>query len=110
LTVELEAPDPEDDTHGIGNTPLLVSLMPHALLAVLYLGFPSYGTDAFAGPPHIVGIPLGMVSLGIGLAWGALGTYLVSESDSYAKALAVLIACTLPASLAVVLAPFLRFP
>lgn len=100
--------DPEDDTHGIGNTPLLVSLMPFAVLLVLYVLLPAYGARAFSGPPDIVGIPFGMIALLFGIAWGALGVYLVSEADSYGKAVGILVGFTLPASFAVVMAPWAK--
>ena len=96
--------DPEDDTHGIGISPLLVSLMPFALLFILYFVFPTYGAPAFSGR----GVPSGMLVLGGGLLWGAFGVYLVSESDSYAKALGSMVVCTLPASYAVVMAPWME--
>jgi hypothetical protein len=102
--VNPDAIDPEDDTHGIGISPLLVSLMPFALLFILYFVFPSYGAPAFSGR----GLPSGMLALAGGLLWGAFGVYLVSESDSYGKAIAVMIVCTLPASYAVVMAPWME--
>ena len=96
--------DPDNDTRGIGISPLLVSLMPFALLFILYFVFPSYGAPAFSGR----GLPSGMLVLAGGLLWGAFGVYLVSESNSYAKALAVMVVCTLPASYAVVMAPWME--
>jgi len=102
--------DPEDDTHGIGNTPLLVSLLPFAILVVLYVLWPAYGGAAFQSPPDIIGIPIGMVVLSIALAWAALGVYLVSEATSYPTAVLVLLVCTAPSAFGVVTAPWLATP
>ena len=104
--MDREGIDPEDDTRGIGNSPLLVSLMPFALLLVLYVGWPAYGDAAFQTPPDIVGIPLGMAGLAIALGWAVLGVYLVSEATSFGAALILLLVCTLPAAVGVVIAPW----
>ena len=96
-----------DEPPGIGSAPLAISLMPFALLLILYFAFPAYGSPAFRGPPDIVGIPLGMVALFAGLAWGALGVYLVSEADNFGTALAAVLTCSFPSSAVVALAPLL---
>ena len=103
--MEPSTQDPGEEGEGIGSGALLVSLLPFALLPFLFVAVPSYGARAFVGPPHILGIPLGMVGIAIGVLWGALGVYLVSEADSVGRALAALVACSLPASLIVVTAP-----
>ena len=42
----------------------------------------------------------------VALLWSSLGIYLVSESESYGKAVGVLLFFTLPASFIVVMAPW----
>ena len=101
--------DTDDEPGGIGNSPLLLSLMPFALLGLLYIAFPAYGVGAFEARisiGDIRSIPFGLVVVLLALIWGAIGVYLVSESDSFGKAIAVLAAFTLPASFGVVMAPW----
>jgi hypothetical protein len=102
------APDDGGDvSDGIGNVPLLISLMPFVLLVVLYV-FPIYGAGTGGGQSgfDILSFGAGLVFVFIALLWGALGIYLVSESDSYGKAIGVLLFVTLPSSLVVVMAPW----
>lgn len=99
-----------DEPRGAGKTPLAVSLLPFALLVALYFVFPAYGSLAFQGPPDFFGVPLGMVALFIGLLWGALGVYLVSEAEGFGTATAAFLLCTLPSSAMVALAPLLQYP
>ena len=101
----LEIPD---DPPGIGSAPLAVSLLPFALLLALYFVFPAYGSLAFSGRASIVGIPIGMVALGVGLLWAALGVYLASEAETFAEATAAFVTCSLPAAAIVALAPLLQ--
>ena len=90
----------------MGNTPLLLSLAPFALFAILYFVFPQYGGRTFDGAvPGGLPVPVRMFGLFIGLAWGGFGSFLVSESSSYSRAILALLACTIPASLLVVAAP-----
>ena len=64
------------------------------------------GTGAGRGGFEILSFGVGLVFVFIALIWAALGIYLVSESDSYGKALGVLLFFTLPASFVVVMAPW----
>jgi hypothetical protein len=101
-----EPDDGRDVSEGIGNAPLLISLMPFVLLVVLYV-LPIYGSGSGNGQAgfEILGFGVGLVFVFIALVWGALGIYLVSESDTYGKALGVLLFFTLPSSFVVVMAP-----
>ena len=95
--------DGRDESPGIGITPLLISGMPFVLLVLLYIVFPAYGAHALDGG----GITIArMVFAFIALMWGALGIYLVSEADTYGKAVGVLLFFTLPASFVFVMAPW----
>ena len=82
----------------MGSAPLLVSALPFVLLALLYLLVPDYGNRAFREPIRLIGLVVGIVL-------GALGTFLVSESSSWPRAVLSLLACTLPASYLIAIAP-----
>ena len=106
-------PASEDDgdvRDGIGSSPLLISLMPFVLLVLLYIVFPSYGANGLGGGGDfdIASVTVGMVFVFVALIWGALGLYLVSESDTYGKAIGVLLFFTLPSSFVVVMAPWFK--
>ena len=95
-----------DEPRGMGNTPLLLSLAPFVLFGLLYFVFPQYGGRTFNDSvPGGLPVPLRMFGLFVGLAWGGLGSFLVSESSSFSRALLALVACSLPASFMVVAAP-----
>ena len=102
------APDDGGEPEGIGKSPLLISLMPFVLLVLLYMVFPEYGLHALdrQGEFNAAMLTLSLVFVFVALLWGALGIYLVSESDSYGKAIGVLLFFTLPASFVVVMAPW----
>lgn len=74
--------------------------MPFALLVLLYIVFPEYGRPAFQGA--------GLIAVFFALLWGALGIYLVSESDGYGKAIGAITFFSLPAGFAVVMAPWFK--
>ena len=102
------APDDDPDAReGIGNSALLISCMPFVLLVLLYIVFPAYGVEVVKGAGNfdIATLSLGMVFVFFALLWGALGIYLVSESDTFGKAIGVLLFFTLPSSFVVVMAP-----
>lgn len=102
--------DDDDARDGIGSSPLLISLMPFVLLALLYIVFPAYGLPSPEGGVNfdIASLSLTMIFVFFALLWGSLGIYLVSESDSYGKAIGVLLFFTLPSSFVVVMAPWFR--
>jgi hypothetical protein len=104
------APDDGGDaTAGIGSSPLLISLMPFVLLVLLYIVFPAYGAQATGDRGFdVFSLGAGMVFVFVALLWGALGIYLVSESDTYGKAIGVLLFFTAPASFIVVMAPWFK--
>jgi len=89
----------------MGNSPLLLSAVPFVLFAAVYFVFPQYGGRAFHDVEGAGPVALRLLGLFIGLAWGGLGTFLVSESSSFGRAVLALITCTLPASFMVVIAP-----
>jgi hypothetical protein len=110
--IEAEAEDESGlelpaEPRGIGSAPLAVSLLPFALLITLYFVVPAYGNLVFRSRPEIFGFPLGMAVLFIGLVWGALGVYVVSEAETFGEATAGFLTCSLPASAMVALAPLL---
>lgn len=94
-----------DEERGLGNAPLLLSLAPFVLFALLYFVFAEYGGRAFREAPNAAPMALRLLGLFIGLAWGGLGSFLVSESSSFSRAVLALLACTLPSSIMVVAAP-----
>lgn len=96
--------DGEDVSEGIGSSPLLISLMPFVFLVLLYIVFPAYGANTLDDGGGINIAKMAFVF--VALMWGALGIYLVSESDSYGKAIGVLLFFTAPASFVVVMAPW----
>src|ERR1044071_8638197 len=81
---ELPVPDERPE---MGNSPLLLSLAPFALFAILYFVFPQYGGRTFNDAvPSGLSVPFRMLGLFLGLAWGGFGSFLVSESSSYSRA------------------------
>jgi hypothetical protein len=106
-----------EEAPEVGSTPLLVSLLPFVLFVLLYVVFPRYGSLAFGirgdlgflpiGESPGMPLPLGVVAAFFGLAWGGLGTYLVSEAEGFGTATAAFLLCTVPASALVALAPLL---
>ena len=97
---------PESETDGRLLTALeLLSFAPFVLLVLLYVVFPDFGAPVFDGPPDIAGVPLGAVVLLVGLVWAAVGVVLVNQAGRTAGALAGLLICGLPSTLAVVFAP-----
>ena len=101
-------PASEDDgdvRDGIGASPLLISFMPFVFLVLLYIVFPAYGLHGNASGGTVI---VSMVFVFVALLWGALGIYLVSESDTYGKAIGVLLFFTLPSSFVVVMAPWFK--
>jgi hypothetical protein len=100
--------DGVDDAEGIGSSPLLISLMPFVLLVLLYIVFPAYGAQGTGERgSDVFSLGLGLVFVFVALLWAALGIYLVSESDTYGKAIGVLLFFTMPASFIVVRAPWI---
>ena len=93
------------EPRGLGSTPLLLSLAPFAVFAVLYFVLPQYGARLFQARPNDLFVPLKLLGLFLALAWAGFGSFLVSESSSYGRAIFALMACTLPASVMVVVAP-----
>ena len=102
--------DAGDERDGIGITPLLLSAMPFVLLVLLYIVFPAYGFEIVDGDEGsgFATLGIGLVFVFIALLWGALGIYLVSESDGYGKAIGALLFFSLPSSFIVVMAPWFR--
>ena len=90
---------------GVGNTPLLVSLMPFALFVLLYFVLPGAGERVFRDAPGGMPVVVKLVAVFFALAWGGLGTILVSEASSYGRAILALLACTLPSSFFIAIAP-----
>ena len=90
-------PIPEEPK-GVGNIPLLLSLVPFVLFGLMYFIVPEYGARTFREIVRAVG-------LFVALGWAAFGTYLVSESSTVGRAVLALLACALPASYLIVVAP-----
>jgi uncharacterized BrkB/YihY/UPF0761 family membrane protein len=103
-------PASEDDgdvRDGVGSSPLLISFMPFVLLVLLYIVFPAYGLQN-GGNANGGSVIVSMVFVFFALLWGSLGIYLVSESDTYGKAIGVLLFFTIPSSFVVVMAPWFK--
>ena len=99
--------DDGDASDGIGSSPLLISFMPFVLLVLLYIVFPAYGMQD-GGNDTGGSVIVSMVFVFFAVLWGSLGIYLVSESDTYGKAVGVLLFFTLPSSFVVVMAPLFK--
>ena len=84
---------------------LLLSAIPLAFLVVLFVLAPALGEGTFEKPPEILGVPLGVAPLALGVLLGGLGVYLVSEADGPGRTALVLLLCTAPATALVLVAP-----
>jgi hypothetical protein len=84
---------------------IVLALLPLWLLLVLAIAAPKFVSVLFDNPPSLLGLPLGIVLVGAGVAWAMVGAIAVTVvSSSFVRA-AVLALTMLPALFVVIFAP-----
>jgi hypothetical protein len=84
---------------------LLLGLLPVWVFLVLTLLAPGYVDPLYLNPPGVLGLPLGLALAVLAMAWMAVGLLGLYRLASDALALLVLMLFTVPATIAIVLAP-----
>ncbi len=107
--VDLPSGHPADSRPaGLGQGPrMLLGLLPVWLLMFLAIGAPGFMDPAFANPPSVVGLPVGVIALAMALGVTAAGVVLLRSASSMAAATAVFLLLVVPATLVVLMTPAL---
>jgi hypothetical protein len=84
---------------------LTVALAPFVALVALALGRAGYFDPMFSEPATILGMPADVVVAAAAIAWGALGGVFIWRSSSPLRVPIALLVFTVPACLAILLAP-----
>ena len=84
---------------------LAVALLPLWLVIGFAALAPGFTDPLYSNPPDFLGLPVGVVLLGVAWAWMAVGAWLIVRTTALGWRVAALAFCTLPATALVLLSP-----
>ena len=84
---------------------VLVGLLPVWIYLVRLIAAPASLDPAFANPPAVAGLPLGVILLGVAVLVMAIGVEILRRSSSSRTTILAFVCLTLPATILVVVAP-----
>jgi hypothetical protein len=82
-----------------------IGLLPLGLLLFLPVLAPNFFGAVFLNPPAMLGLPFGVVAIGGGILWAALGVIVMTNTSSIGLRIVSLILFTIPSTVIVVFCP-----
>ena len=91
-------PRPFDNRYGY-----VIACLPFVVLGILAAIAPTFLDPISANPPALLGLPAGIVVLGLGLVWGALAFVVIWATSSRIGVLVAQLFFTMPALFTIIL-------
>jgi hypothetical protein len=82
-----------------------IGLLPVWTLIVMAVLAPSYLDAAILNPPSMLGLPFGVIAIGGGIVWSALGVVMMAKTSSIGQRTLALILFTIPSIVIVLFCP-----
>src|SRR6478735_6616389 len=91
-------PRPFDNRYGY-----VIACLPFVVLGILAAIAPTFLDPISANPPALLGLPAGIVVMGLGLVWGALAFVVIWATSSRIGVLVAQLFFTMPALFTIIL-------